>query len=182
MDVMKAVLVHGPVPPALEALIQRRQALGQDRFDEVWEGVYHMTPGPSGPHAYLLHRLDVLLDPHARRAGLVGATGFNLGSGPDDYRVPDSGYLRAIPTEVWLSSATIVVEILSLGDETYEKFDFYAVHGVEEIFVVDPAKRLVEMWRRTPVAAFKLGDTSELLGVTAAELVAAIDWPDAAVP
>ena len=177
MNDMKSVVVHDPVPPELEALIERRQALGQDRYDEVWEGVYHMTPGPSGPHAYLLHRLGILLDPHATRAGLVGAIGFNLGSGPDDYRVPDSGYLREIPRDVWLSTAAIVVEIVSPGDETYEKFAFHEAHGVEEIIVVDPAQRTISVHQRPSFAVDAGG--SALLGITAADLAAAIAWPDA---
>lgn len=177
MQAMKSVLVRQPLPPELEALIQRRRALGQDRFDEVWEGVYHMTPAPSGPHAVLLHRLDVLLDPNATAAGLIGATGFNLGSDPTDYRVPDSGYLREMPTGVWIASAVIVVEILSPGDDTYEKFAFYARHGVEEILVIDPGKHSVEMWKRAD-DVFSNTDSSSLLKVGAAELGVTIDWPE----
>jgi hypothetical protein len=37
---MKTVVL-GPRPQALEALIQRRQALGLDIHDEVWDGAYH---------------------------------------------------------------------------------------------------------------------------------------------
>lgn len=173
---MKSVLVHEPVPAEIEAVIQRRQALGQDRFDEVWEGVYHVTPGPGGPHAYLLNRLNVLLDPAATGAGLIGATGFNLGSGPDDYRVPDCGFLRTIPTDVWVPSAVIVVEILSPGDETFEKFDFYAHHGVEEIFVVDPTERSFHIWRESG-GSYVQSASSDLLRFSVDDLMEAIVWP-----
>ncbi|MDQ3680552.1 MAG: Uma2 family endonuclease [Actinomycetota bacterium] len=37
-------------------------------------------------------------------------------------------------------------EIISPDDETYEKFGFYADHGVEEIIVADPAARSVTIW------------------------------------
>jgi hypothetical protein len=35
-------VVLGPRRPELEALLERRRALGQDLFDEVWAGDYHM--------------------------------------------------------------------------------------------------------------------------------------------
>jgi len=34
-----ASLVLGTSPPELEALLERRQRTGADRFDEVWDGV-----------------------------------------------------------------------------------------------------------------------------------------------
>lgn len=69
------------------------------------------------------------------------------------------------------------MEIVSPGDETYERFDFYAAHGVEEIFVVDPAHRTIAIYQRSSFAV-DVG-AGALLGITAAELVAAIVWPDA---
>jgi hypothetical protein len=37
-------LVKDPPPAEFEALLAGRRRLGQDRFDEVWEGVLHMNP------------------------------------------------------------------------------------------------------------------------------------------
>src|SRR5262245_11646628 len=128
---MKTVVL-GPRPAELQSLIDRRHALGIDLFDEVWEGSYHMAPAPSAEHAYLDNVLAVLLHPYAEAVGLVGTGPFNLG-GPDDYRVPDRGYHRTQPRGTWVPSVALVVEILSPDDETYEKFDFYASHGVDEI-------------------------------------------------
>jgi len=34
-------------PLVTEELIARRKALGQDLYDEVWEGVYHVAAAPS---------------------------------------------------------------------------------------------------------------------------------------
>ncbi len=47
---MRTVIV-GKRPPELEDLIERRHALGQDPFDEVWRGEYHGHQGrpPSTP-------------------------------------------------------------------------------------------------------------------------------------
>src|SRR5436190_7615006 len=36
-EIVKTV-IHGPLPPELEQVIERRRALGQDRLDEVWDG------------------------------------------------------------------------------------------------------------------------------------------------
>jgi hypothetical protein len=46
-------VVLGPPPKELKELIQRRRALGLDRFDEVWEGSYHVAPMARWRHGYL---------------------------------------------------------------------------------------------------------------------------------
>ncbi|MGH9181068.1 MAG: Uma2 family endonuclease, partial [Acidimicrobiales bacterium] len=163
------VLTGDPPPAELEAVIERRRALGQDRFDEVWEGVYHMTPGPSGWHAYLEVELIVALRPFARAAGLIASGGFNLGDGPQNFRVPDGGYHRRVPTGVWIPTAAIVVEIVSPDDETYAKFDFYAGR-VDEILLVDSPGRAVAAWRVTSTGEVVPADGSALLDVSTAQV------------
>lgn len=111
----------------------------------------------------------------ARRAGLRGSGPFDLGTS-SDYRVPDGGYHRGTPTEAWLATAAIVVEVLSPDDETYQKFDFYFIHGVEEIVVADPEERTVRWWRRAG-QGYESTVASALLGVSADGIAAAIDWP-----
>lgn len=171
------ILTADPPPAELAAVIERRRTLGQDTHDEVWEGVYHVTPGPSNAHGYVQAELMAVLHPHAQMAGLFASTEFNLGEA-DDYRVPDGGYHRERVPGVRLATAAIVVEILSPGDETFEKFDFYARHDVEEIIVVDPEGRTVDIWLAEEVVhRFGQAPASRLLQVTAAEMAAAIDWP-----
>lgn len=179
---MRTVVLE-PLPTEVAALIERRKELGQDHLDEVWEGVYHMAPAPSKAHAYLDDELAAVLRRYGRPSGFVGSGPFNLGE-PDDYRVPDRGLHRARSAGVWEATAAMVVEIVSAGDETFEKFAFYAGHGVDEILVADPASRVVRLWRRaeTPEAGpsgYVETDASALLHVTATELAAAIDWPPA---
>ncbi|MFN2606779.1 MAG: Uma2 family endonuclease, partial [Acidimicrobiales bacterium] len=118
----------------LETLIRRRRDLGLDRYDEVWEGAYHVAPPAHPAHGYVDDALAVLLDPFARAAGLVATGPFNLGH-PEDYRVPDQGYHRTLADSVWVTSAPLVVEVVSPDDETYARFDFYAAHRVEEVMV-----------------------------------------------
>jgi Uma2 family endonuclease len=172
-DVRTVVL--GPRPRELEGLIQRRRALGIDTFDEVWEGSYHMAPAAHPAHGYVGTQLAVLLAPFAKAAGLIGTDPFNLGE-PDDYRVPDRGYHRSLSQSTWVPTAAVVVEVVSPDDETYEKFGFYAAHGVDELIVADPTARTVTCWTLEG-AAYRQTDGSALLAINVAELQAGIAWP-----
>ena len=171
---MKTVVL-GPRPAELDALIARRQALGIDTFDEVWEGSYHVAPAAHPAHGYVDNELAALLAPVARSVGLVGTGPFNLGE-PDDYRVPDRGYHRGLPTTTWVPTAAVVVEVVSPDDETYEKFGFYASHGVDELVVADPAARTVTCWTRDG-ATYRQARESAVLGVTEQWLRDSIAWP-----
>lgn len=179
LGAVKTVILDPP-PPEVEALIERRRSLGIDLYDEMWKGSHHVVPAPNAQHAYVGHRLAVLLEPFAQAAGLVGTDPFNLGE-PDDYRVPDRGYHRGAPSGVWVTTAAIVVEVVSPGDETYEKFGFYARHDVEELIIADPAEHKVAIWRRASEERYELTPASTLLGVSADHLTAAVDWPGPAI-
>ncbi len=165
-----------PAPmPATAALIARRRELGIDLFDEVWDGEYVVVPGPGAAHALVERQLAVLLEPAARGRGLVGSGPFNLGT-ERDFRVPDGGFHRGAPRGAFVPTAAVVVEVLSPDDRTYKKFGFYAAHGVDEIVVADVQQRRVECWRRA-VDGYRPAAHSELLGLSAAEMTRAIDWP-----
>src|SRR5689334_20859173 len=45
IEAVKAVMLE--VDPSL---LEQRRRLGLDRFDEMWEGVLHMTPSPANEH------------------------------------------------------------------------------------------------------------------------------------
>jgi hypothetical protein len=70
-------LVMDPPPVELQALIERRKRLDQDRHDEMWEGVLH---APLRRHARLQAQLLVLLEPLAAAASLEAVAEFNLGA------------------------------------------------------------------------------------------------------
>jgi len=159
----------------MEAFLARRRALGQDLYDEVWEGNYHVAPAAHPWHGYLGNVLAEILGPLARSAGLIGTDPFNLGI-PDDFRVPDRGYRRGLPSTEWVPTAAIVVEVVSPDDETWAKFEFYARHGVDEICVADPMARQIR-WFRLDGAAYVESAESALLGVTVADLDRQITWP-----
>jgi Uma2 family endonuclease len=168
-------VVLGERPAELEAFLERRRALGQDGYDEVWQGVYHVAPMAHAWHGYLDNLLAERLGPLARAAGLVGTSAFNLGD-PDDYRVPDRGYHLALPSEVRIPTAALVVEVISPDDETWTKFDFYARHHVDEICTADPIVRELR-WFILAGDAYRETDRSQLLGVSVAALAEEIEWP-----
>ncbi len=171
-----ATVVFADPPPVVEDWLEQRRALGQDRFDEVWEGVYHVVPGPDGAHGRVDHQLHLLLGPRARAAGLYGSGQLNIGVA-DDYRVPDGAFLRSARAARYNPTAAIVVEIVSPDDETRRKFDFYFRSDVEELLIVDPRARTVE-WCARGDEGFEPAAGSVLLGVSAEDLAAELDWPD----
>jgi len=170
-------LVCDPPPADFEALLERRQRLGQDLLDEVWEDVYHMNPAPHRGHAHVAQQLAELLGPPARDGGLVPMMSiFNLGE-PDDYRVPDGGLFEPGPDEVYLATAALVVEIVSPGDKTWDKLGFYAAHDVSELLIVDPKERRVHWLGLQTDGEYSPVEPSTLIAFGPAELSARIDCP-----
>jgi Uma2 family endonuclease len=169
-------LILDPPPAGLEELLEQRRRMGADRHDEVWEGVYHMVPGPNAPHSFAAQQLAVLLDAPARAAGLHVSLEFNIGLDKDNYRVPDLGVHRERRPGVWIPTAAIVVEILSPTDEAWQKLPFYAERGVDELLFVDPATRSVT-WMALGEGEYRPVDRSQLIDLDASELAQRIDWP-----
>lgn len=169
-------LVRDPQPAEFEALLERRRRLGQDLFDEVWEGVLHMNPAPSGRHARIEAQLLAILQGPGAAAGPTVVGQFNLGENEHDYRVPDGGLHRDFTDRVFYPTAALVIEIVSPGDESWGKLDFYAAHGVEELLIVDPQEKTVS-WMGLEAGEYKHLKRSRLIELGASELGARIDWP-----
>jgi Uma2 family endonuclease len=169
-------LILDPPPRELQELIERRRKLGQDLFDEVWEGVLHMNPAPGLAHGRLESQLIELMAPLARAAGLIISGQFNLGESADDYRVPDLGLHRPDASGVWLPTAEFVVEIVSPGDETWQKLPFYAAHRVDEVVIVDPGESEVH-WLALTERNYQEVQRSSVIELSARELAERIDWP-----
>lgn len=51
--------------------IAERHRLGLDRFDEIWQGRYHVNAAPHPRHSFLLRHAERLLDERAEAQGLV---------------------------------------------------------------------------------------------------------------
>ena len=170
---MKTVVLGDP-PEVLVSLLAERKRLGLDRHDELWRGEYHMAPAPTYEHAEGGGVIFALLGPLARRAGLRASLEFNLGD-PHDFRVPDLGFHRGRPSGAWIATAAIVVEVRSSNDESFEKFDFYFGHGVEEILIADLAMQTVH-WFVRGFTSFVAAEASELLGISSSDVAVALEW------
>ena len=169
-------LVMDPVPAELDALIENRRRLGLDHNDEMWEGVLHMNPAPHGRHHRIGQQLAELLGPPATVAGLVPAIGiFNLGE-PEDYRVPDGGVHRPGPDQMYYETTALVVEIVSPGDESWDKLAFYAAHEVDELLIVDPEEHAVH-WLGLADGEYRAIERSGLIDLGPGGLAEQIDWP-----
>ncbi len=174
---MRALVVDPPTA-GLEELLERRRRSGLDRLDEVWEGVLHMVPAPTIEHGDLESQLHAILRPLARQAGLRMVGQSNLGEGEHDFRVPDSALHRAGRSGTWHPTAALVIEIVSPGDESWEKLPFYAAHDVEEVLIVDAATRTVD-WLGLEDGEYQAIERGGLVDLGASELVELIDWPTA---
>jgi len=141
----------------LEArLIAERQTLGHDRYDEVWEGVYVMSPLANNEHQQFAFRLAMVLQEAMGFDSDANVyAGVNVSDRRDDwtsnYRVPDVAVV--LPGggaedrgEFLLGGPDFVAEIVSPGDQTSEKIPFYAEAGVRELLVVHRQPWALELY------------------------------------
>jgi len=142
---MQALMVNDPA--IASRLIAERKAQQADRFDEVWEGVYMMSPMGNNEHQGLATELSTAVGTAVDWRGLGRTlTGANVSDCRTDwtknYRIPDVlVFARETSAEDceshWLGGPEIAIEIVSPGDRTLEKLDFYAKVGTQELLVID---------------------------------------------
>jgi len=147
---MKAVM-----PDIEPGILDWRRRTGADRWDEMWDGVLHMPPMPNRSHQELELSLGTWLKTYwARPRGNKVYPPINLalpGRWPADYRIPDLVLLtpdrfHIDRNEYFEGGPTVVVEIRSPGDESYEKLPFYAQLHVPEVWVIDRDTRQPEIF------------------------------------
>lgn len=174
------IVAHGG---ALDDWLQRRRALGLDKRDEIWDGIYHVTPHAHASHGRLAARLIVDLDRAASAAGLVALTEFNLGV-EDDFRVPDLGFVPAADETdlgLYVPTAAVVVEIVSPDDASYAKIPFYLARGVREVWLLDPTERALTVHTARATGAGEAGGAqplrrSTVLGVDVTVVTTRLGW------
>lgn len=135
---------------------QRREAQA-DRFDEVWEGTHVMNPMPNIEHQVLATQLSAIFHQHLGRAkGTLICAGVNVSDRKTDwkqnYRCPDVAvYLADTKAEncdtFWYGGPDFAVEIISPGDRSREKLEFYASIGTRELLIVDRYPWQLELYR-----------------------------------
>lgn len=164
---------------------------------EVVHGVLHTQPRPAVPHARATTRLGGHLDgPFDRGRG--GPGGWVILDEPelhlhDDILVPDlGGWRRSRMPRVPMEAAFVklapdwVCEVSSPGTQKIDrgdKMDIYARESVGHAWLVDPAAKVLEVWRLEHEKWMRVGTWTEDAIVRAepfdaVELELAILWAE----
>jgi Uma2 family endonuclease len=144
--------------PRLEQrIIEERRANGGDRFDEVWDGVYVMSPLANNEHQGLASGLTFAFHGVIALPGLGEVfAGVNVSDQEEDwtrnYRCPDVAvYLNGTTARDrgthWLGGPDFAVEVASKGDRSREKLDFYAKVNTRELLLIDRDPWALELYR-----------------------------------
>lgn len=121
---------------------------------ELIDGEVHVTPAPSPRHQELVGNLFVMLRAHFRPPAKVFVSPIDVILTPHDVVQPD---LVVVTNPAQISDRGIegppllVVEVLSPTTTVYDrttKSQRYAALGVPHYWIVDPATRRVECYRR----------------------------------
>ena len=127
-----------------QQLIAQRQAFGGDRYDEVWEGIYVMSPLANNEHQKIVANLTSIYFEVIGSNGEV-FPGVNVSDREDwnsNFRVPDVAVFlndtKALNRDTfWLGAPDLVVEVVSKNDQSYDKIPFYAENGTRELLIID---------------------------------------------
>lgn len=140
-----------------QELIRERQRLGHDLRDEVWDGVYVMSPFPANPHQRVVGDLDTILRVVIQWTGKgIVLPGANISDRADDwkqnYRIPDccvflNGTKAQDRETHWLGGPDFCVEIASPGERVENKLPFYASVGTREVLLVLRSPRRMKLMR-----------------------------------
>jgi Uma2 family endonuclease len=144
-------------PELTRELIRERRRLGIDFLDEVWDGVYVMSPEADIEHQKIGTRFASALD--QALAGLPSADVFARVNVSDrsvnwrrNFRVPDVAvFLPGNPAQArgthWFGGPDFAAEIISRHDRSRKKLAFYAKVGVRELLLVDRKPWALELYR-----------------------------------
>jgi Uma2 family endonuclease len=167
--IMGPILVLDPV--AQKDFLAQRRSTGADRYDEVWEGVYVMSPLPSLEHQRIVRRLTIVFDqiveslgkgemfPGANLTDRVANWEVNFRC-PDIVVVLDESRVNNLESAI-VGGPEFLVEVASPGDRWPQKLDFYASIGVQELLVIDRDTREFELFRLIDKALSNVGSSIE---------------------
>ena len=143
-------------PHLIAEVIADRREREIDQHDEIWDGVYFIPPFTDDQHSELVASL-VGIFWHLRdvQPGTHVYPGINVSDRAADWlqnvRVPDLAvYLPDTPAinhhTHWQGGPSLAVEIVTPGDRTREKLDFYAKVGTRELLILDRDPWAVELY------------------------------------
>lgn len=144
-------------PHLAERLRADRAARGIDCWDEVWEGIYMMAPARNNEHQQLVSGLLSILQDVVGWPGIGRVfPGINVSDRSDDwernYRIPDISVFLNDTTAVdrgsyWQGGPDLAVEVVSPGDQSRAKLDFYASVHTRELLILDREPWQLEFYR-----------------------------------
>jgi Uma2 family endonuclease len=144
--------------PNLESRLKaERELSGADRYDEVWEGTYMMSPLADFEHQQIQFRLGAAVQMAVGwDSKVIVLAGVNVSDRDEDwthnYRCPDvavyfpntSAQIREAHT---VGGPDFAVEIVSSHDRSRQKLDFYAAVRVRELLLIDRDPWSLELYR-----------------------------------
>ena len=149
-------------------------AMPDDGFRyELVKGELRRMSSSGGEHAIIIGRLTMRLGRHVEAKNLgvyFGAEGgFKLASDPDTVRAPDLAFVShenmpatGIAKNFWPGAPDLAVEVISPGDtynEVNEKVEDWLGAGTRAVWIVDPRRRSVSVYRSmTDVTLLSEGD------------------------
>ena len=133
-------------------------ALGEGRRELIYGEVIEMPP-TGMEHADIENDIGYYLTDFVKAKGLgkvyTGEAGFVLATDPDLVRAPDVAFVkreRVVRTRKYYQGAPdLAVEVLSPNDrysEVSEKVEMWLAHGTVEVWVVDPRRETVQVFRQ----------------------------------
>ena len=109
--------------------------------------------------------LDIFVEANGLGAVCTGDTGFLLATDPDLVRAPDVAFVRrerVVRTHKYYPGAPdLAVEVVSPGDsytEVNEKVAMWLAHDTVEVWVADPRRATVQVFRKGTEGTFNKGD------------------------
>ena len=146
-------------PAGIRSLKADREATGLDRRDEMWDGIYVVSPDQDIEHRRIAAELlfvfaTVRGDSVAGHILFGGNISDRVEGWHKNYRIPDLVlYLPENPARNcgthWCGGPDFAVEILSEGDLARKKLDFYAKVNTRELLLLDRAPWALELYRLT---------------------------------
>ncbi len=179
-ELVEAVLVTDPeFFLAIKADRDREQ---RGWRDEMWEGIYVMSPDANFEHQVFVGGLVIAFGSIREQVG--GAyilPGLNVSDRVEgwlkNYRIPDVAvYLPGNPARNcgahMCGGPDFAVEIISRGDSARRKLDFYAKVNTRELLLIDRAPWALELYRLTDDQLVRIGiSTSDKPDVLASQVL-----------
>jgi Uma2 family endonuclease len=143
--------------PHIEKHIRAQRAeWGIDRYDEVWEGTYLITPPRETEHSEIQANFVWALNDALISTEAIVYPGVSVRDQTEDWtqnhRCPDvavvlPGSIARKRGAYYLGGPDFVVEIISSHDRSRDKISFYGQVGVRELLLVDRAPWGIELYR-----------------------------------